>query len=164
MDIDWKALCFAGVLLLAPPLAGAHGDASLDKTAKGTAKAEQKAFGIAGDPKRVSRTITMDMADEMRFLPAILRVKRGDTVRFVVRNRGQVMHEMVIGTMEELTEHAALMRKFPEMEHDEPYMAHVHPGKTEEIVWNFNRSGEFNYACLIAGHFENGMVGKVIVK
>ena len=127
-------------------------------------KAEQKAFGIAGDRKRVTRTVTMEMSDAMRFVPASLEVKRGDTVRFVVRNRGKLMHELVIGTLDELKEHAALMKKFPEMEHDEPYMAHVQPGKTGEIVWLFNRAGEFSYACLVAGHFEAGMVGKLTVK
>jgi uncharacterized cupredoxin-like copper-binding protein len=71
---------------------------------------------------------------------------------------------MVIGTLAELQEHAALMKKFPDMEHDEPWMAHVKPGATQEIVWQFNRAGEFNYACLVAGHFEAGMVGKVIVR
>jgi uncharacterized cupredoxin-like copper-binding protein len=85
-------------------------------------------------------------------------------VRFVLHNKGKVLHEMVIGTMDELKEHAALMRKFPTMEHDAPYMAHVKPGATQEIVWQFNRPGEFNYACLVAGHFEAGMVGKVTVK
>jgi uncharacterized cupredoxin-like copper-binding protein len=56
------------------------------------------------------------------------------------------------------------MRKHPEMEHDEPYMAHVAPGKTERIVWQFTKPGEYYYGCLIPGHFEAGMVGKVIVK
>jgi uncharacterized cupredoxin-like copper-binding protein len=141
----------------------AHGGDQPSK-AKPVAKAEQKAFGVAGDRKRVSRTVTMELSDQMRFTPDTLEVKRGDTVRFIVRNRGKLMHEMVIGTMDELKEHAALMKKFPEMEHEEPYMAHVQPGKTEEIVWLFNRAGEFNYACLVAGHFEAGMVGKVTVK
>jgi uncharacterized cupredoxin-like copper-binding protein len=69
----------------------------------------------------------------------------------------------VIGTERELKEHAALMQKFPKMEHDEPYMAHVAPGRTGEIVWLFNRAGEFEFACLIPGHFEAGMVGKIKV-
>jgi uncharacterized cupredoxin-like copper-binding protein len=102
----------------------------------------------------------MDMSDEMRFFPAVLEVKRGDTVRFVLKNKGQVLHEMVIGTLDELKEHAELMKKFPDMEHDEPYMAHVKPGATQEIVWQFNRSGEFNYACLVASRFEGGMVSR----
>jgi uncharacterized cupredoxin-like copper-binding protein len=74
------------------------------------------------------------------------------------------MHEMVIGTRRELDKHAELMKEFPDMEHDEPYMAHVAPGEVGTIVWQFNRAGDFNYACLIPGHYEAGMVGKVEVR
>jgi uncharacterized cupredoxin-like copper-binding protein len=74
------------------------------------------------------------------------------------------MHEMVLGTLAELREHGELMKKFPDMEHDEPYMAHVKPGNTEDIVWQFTRPGEFYYACLIPGHFEAGMIGKIAVR
>ena len=73
------------------------------------------------------------------------------------------MHEFVLGTRKELEEHAELMKKFPDMEHDEPYMAHVAPGKTAEMIWHFNRVGEFEFACLLPGHFEAGMVGKIRV-
>jgi uncharacterized cupredoxin-like copper-binding protein len=142
----------------------AHGDShSGGKAKKAAAAPEQKPWGIAGDPKKVTRTIKMDMTDEMRYHPAAITVKQGETVRFELRNGGKTMHEMVLGTMDELKAHAELMKKFPTMEHDEPYMAHVQPGKTQTIVWNFNRPGEFNYACLIAGHFEAGMLGKVVV-
>jgi uncharacterized cupredoxin-like copper-binding protein len=124
---------------------------------------EEKSFGRAGDPGEVVRTLSIDMSDEMQFLPNGLRLKMGDTVKFEVRNTGKVMHELVLGTMEELKAHAELMRKHPGMEHDEPYMAHVAPGKTETIVWQFTRAGEFYYGCLIPGHFEAGMIGKVTV-
>src|SRR5690606_21400269 len=87
----------------------------------------------------------------------------GDTVRFVIRNRGRMLHEMVIGTPDELARHAALMAKFPGMEHDAPYMAHVDPGQSGDIVWHFNRSGRFEFACLIAGHYEAGMRGTLTV-
>ncbi len=73
------------------------------------------------------------------------------------------MHEFVIGTKAENDKHAEMMVKFPTMEHDEPYMAHVSPGKTGEIVWTFNRAGDFEFACLIAGHYQGGMVGKINV-
>jgi uncharacterized cupredoxin-like copper-binding protein len=73
------------------------------------------------------------------------------------------MHEMVIGIKKDLDEHAAMMVKFPDMEHEEPYMAHVGPGKTGEIIWTFNKPGTFDYVCLIAGHYQAGMVGKVTV-
>jgi len=124
---------------------------------------DEHAFGKQGDPKKVTRTIKVDMSDMMRFGPAEITVKEGDTVKFVVANKGKVMHEMVIGTMEELKAHGELMKKHPGMEHDEPYMSHVSPGKKEEMVWQFTKAGEFYYACLIPGHFEAGMVGKIKV-
>ncbi|MDP3606552.1 MAG: cupredoxin family protein, partial [Polaromonas sp.] len=88
---------------------------------------------------------------------------QGETIKFVIKNSGKIMHEMVLGTKKDLDEHAALMVKFPGMEHEEPYMAHVGPGKTGEIIWTFNKPGTFDYACLIAGHYQAGMVGKVTV-
>jgi uncharacterized cupredoxin-like copper-binding protein len=126
-------------------------------------KKEQKDWGISGDAKAVKRTITLSMTDNMRFTPDYVEVKQGETVKFVVKNSGNVLHELIIGTKKELDEHAALMMKFPNMEHDEPYMAHVAAGKTGEIVWNFNRAGDFEFACLIAGHYQAGMVGKIKV-
>ena len=90
-------------------------------------------------------------------------LKKGDTVRFDVRNVGALPHEMVLGTMDELKKHADLMKRHPGMEHDEPHMAHVAPGKQGEMGWQFTKAGEFFYGCLIPGHFEAGMVGKVTV-
>ncbi len=124
---------------------------------------EQKDWGIAGDTKAVKRVINIKMLDTMRFSPDKIEVKQGDTVKFLIKNTGVVMHEFVIGTKKENDEHAELMVKFPNMEHDAPYMAHVGPGKSGEIVWTFNKSGEFDFACLIAGHYQAGMVGKISV-
>ncbi len=124
---------------------------------------EQKDWGIAGDAKSVKRVITLTMGDNMRFSPDKLEFKKGETVRFIVKNDGKQLHEMVIGTKKELDAHAALMVKFPTMEHDEPYMAHVAAGKTQGLIWTFNRAGEFEFACLIAGHYQAGMVGKISV-
>jgi uncharacterized cupredoxin-like copper-binding protein len=124
---------------------------------------EEKTFGREGDPKKITRTIQVDMTDAMRYSPTQITVTRGDTVRFVVKNSGKVMHEMVLGTMAELKQHSELMKKHPGMEHAESYMAHVQPGKTEQMVWQFTQTGEFYYGCLVPGHFEAGMVGKIIV-
>ena len=141
----------------------AHGDSKGSGESAQPISAEEKAFGRAGDSGKVVRTINVDTRDEMKFLPNSLRVKRGDTVKFVVHNAGKVMHEMVLGTMEELKAHAEMMRKHPGMEHDEPYMAHVAPGNTETFIWQFTRAGEFYYGCLIPGHFEAGMMGRIEV-
>ena len=143
---------------------GAHGDAAPAAKQKRTGSPEQTAFGREGDTARATRTIKVDMNDTMRFSPDTIQIRRGSVVRFEVTNSGKVMHEMVLGTMKELKEHAELMRKHPGMEHDAPYMAHVAPGKTESIVWEFTKFGEFYYDCLIPGHFEAGMIGKIIVR
>ena len=141
----------------------AHGTAEQGAKAAKKISIEEKAFGREGDPKKVSKTIQVEMADTMRFTPDTLTVKAGDTVKFVVKNSGKQMHEMVLGTERELMEHAALMLKFPTMEHEEPYMAHVSSGKKEEIVWQFTKAGEYHFGCLIPGHFEAGMKGKISV-
>lgn len=155
----------AAVFIVLTALSGtvlAHGDsphaAKIDYS-----KAEEMPFGKAADPKKAKRTIRVDMSDQMRFTPAELKVRQGEVVRFVVANKGKVMHEMVLGTMEDLKKHAEMMRKHPGMEHDEPHMAHVQPGKSGEMGWQFTKAGEFYYGCLIPGHFEAGMIGKVTV-
>src|SRR5512138_2703270 len=124
---------------------------------------EQKDWGIAGDPKDVRRTIAVRMLDTMRFTPERIDVRLGETIRFDVRNTGQQLHEFVLGTKHENEKHAELMMKFPDMEHDEPYMAHVPPGRRGRIVWTFNRAGTFEFACLIAGHYQAGMRGVIAV-
>ena len=151
------------IALLGPCLALAHGDpyqpAKVDYS-----KAEEQPFGRAADPKRTSRTIRIEMSDAMRYSPAEITVRRGETVRFLLQNNGKLTHEFVLGTLPELQAHGELMQKFPDMEHDEPYMAHVAPGGTGELGWQFTRAGEFHYGCLLPGHFEAGMIGRVIVE
>lgn len=117
----------------------------------------------AGDPKNVTRTVTVDMNDTMRFSPASIAVKRGEVIRFVVNNSGKIKHEMVIGSASELREHAQQMAKFPEMEHAEPNQVTVAPRKTGSIVWQFDNIGKVEFACLQPGHFEAGMKGQVVV-
>ncbi|MGE4049755.1 MAG: plastocyanin/azurin family copper-binding protein [Piscinibacter sp.] len=143
-------------------IARAHGDQDHAKKA-GPVRKEQKDWGIAGEARAAKRTIEVRMGDDMRFTPDRIDVRRGETIRFRAQNTGKVMHEFVIGTKAENARHAELMIKFPNMEHDEPYMAHVPPGKTGEIVWTFNRAGTFEFACLIAGHYSAGMVGTINV-
>lgn len=124
---------------------------------------EQKDWGLAGDARAVRRTITIRMTDDMRFAPRHIKVREGETVRLRAENRGQVLHEIVIGTRAALDAHADMMARHPGMEHDEPHMAHVAPGKKGDIVWHFNRPGRFDFACLIPGHYQAGMTGTITV-
>ena len=141
----------------------AHGDKVHGRKSDQQKDEHASALGKPGDVKNVTRTVEVGMNDTMRFSPDKIAAKRGETIRFVVKNNGKVKHEMVLGTAKEIKEHAALMRKFPEMEHADPNQVSVDPGKTGELVWQFTQDGTFDFACLQPGHFEAGMVGKVNV-
>lgn len=159
--------CLALVATLASPAVLAHGDAHAhgahaSKPAAG--KPATTAFGRVGDSAKVSRTVTIEMSDQMRFSPDTLTVRRGQTLRLVVVNKGKLPHELVLGTPQEIQKHWEDMKRHPHMHHDEPHMVHVQPGKRGELIWQFTQAGEFQFACLLPGHFEAGMVGKVVVQ
>ena len=161
-------LCVTLAWTMPAALAASHGDdkshAHSRKAGKKVRAVTEKPYGRPGDARKVKRVITMDMSDAMRFFPENLTVKRGDTVRFRLRNSGQVPHEMVIGTMDELKKHAVLMKQHPHMDHDDPHGRHVRPGASASLVWQFTKPGEFYYACLVPGHLEAGMIGTIVVR
>ncbi len=119
--------------------------------------------GEPGKAAQATRTVNVDMTDNMRFTPSEISVKQGETVRIVVKNSGAVKHELVLGTPEELKEHYAMMLKMPGMEHADDNMVSVAPGKTGEIVWRFTKVGKVDFACLQPGHYDAGMKGLVNV-
>ena len=128
--------------------AGGHGEAAIGKP------------GVAS---RVTRTVVVDMTDDMRFHSSLITVKQGETIRFVARNNGKVKHEMVLGTEKDLKDHYKVMKKNPEMEHADANMVTVAPGKSGEIIWQFTKTGKVDFACLQPGHFDAGMKGLVKV-
>ena len=121
------------------------------------------AIGEAGEASQVTRTVEVEMRDSMQFVPSRIAVKLGETVRIVVKNTGQLTHEIVLGSEKDLKAHAELMKKFPEMEHAEPNMLTLAAGKSGELLWKFSRAGVVNFACLQPGHFDAGMKGQVRV-
>jgi uncharacterized cupredoxin-like copper-binding protein len=133
-------------------------------TAGALAHGDEEAFGREGDARHVTRTVRVEMSDEMRFEPSSIAVRKGETIRFVIHNGGAVPHEMVLGTRADLVKHAEMMKKFPGMVHEEPSMARVEPGRRGEIVWQFSKRGRFEFACLVPGHFDAGMVGSLDVR
>ena len=124
---------------------------------------DDSAIGQPGQAAKVNRTVRVDMADTMHFTPANIAVKQGETIRFVVKNSGQVKHEFVLGIEKELKEHYEQMKKFPQMEHADPNMVTVAPGQTGEVIWQFTKAGPVNFACLYPGHYDAGMKGLINV-
>lgn len=122
------------------------------------------AAGQAGNAAAVSRSISIGMRDAMRFSPSQLTVQQGQTVRLAVINEGQVRHELVLGSAAEIAQHRLAMERHPGMAHQAPYMVHVNPGRRAVLVWLFDRAGDFEFACLLPGHYEAGMRGGVTVR
>ena len=128
--------------------AGGHGEAAIGKP------------GVASN---VTRTVNIEMRDDMKFHTSVIDAKQGETIRFVAKNTGKVKHEMVLGTAKDLKDHYEVMKKNPEMEHADANMVTVAPGKSGEIIWQFTSTGKVDFACLQPGHYDAGMKGLVNV-
>jgi uncharacterized cupredoxin-like copper-binding protein len=128
---------------------------------------EHFSAGEPGDPKKPFRTVQVTMHEgdgTMSFSPAALEVKKGEQIKFVIANGGALAHEFILANEKDNLKHAELMKKYPDMEHDDPNGKTVQPNAKNEILWRFSKAGTFEYACLIPGHREAGMIGKVTVK
>ena len=156
-----KLLAIAWPWLLATQ-AIAHGSSTHE--AANSEEIIETAFGRTGNAAAATRKVEVIMSDQLRFEPAQISVRQGETVALIVKNKGNMLHELVLGTQEGLQEHAAMMKKFPHMEHDEPFIAHVPPGKTAHIIWQFDQAGTVHFGCLIPGHYEGGMAGAIAVE
>lgn len=123
--------------------------------------------GVPGDPKKPTRVVEVIMKEgqgTMEYVPNRIEVKRNEQIRFVLKNDGELTHEFMLASVEENAKHAALMQKYPDMEHDDPNAKTLQAKARSEILWRFSKKGEFEFACLIPGHREAGMHGTIIVK
>ena len=151
------ASLLAGTALAAPGHASGEGHAYGDATA----------YGKPGDPKKPARVVQVVLREDegkMLFLPDTFRFRKGEQVRFQLRNNGAIDHEFVIGTVEENLKHMKKMEKNPDMEHDDPNAKRLKPRATGEILWQFTRAGTFDVSCLIPGHRQAGMTGTIVVE
>ena len=133
---------------------------------RGTAH-EASAAGEPGNPRQPARTVDVvmsDGADGMHFSPDRVDVRQGEQVRFVIRNAGTLAHEFFLGGADENKRHAAMMAATPDMKQDDSNAKTVAPGETATVLWRFSRKGDFEFACLIPGHYEAGKHGTVAVK
>jgi uncharacterized cupredoxin-like copper-binding protein len=120
--------------------------------------------GNSKKPARIVQVVMREGDGKMMFIPDRLGIKRGEQVRFILRNNGELEHEFVLATTKENVKHAEEMKKNPDMEHDDPNAKRVKSKKSDEMVWRFTKVGTFEFGCLIPGHREAGMVGTIIVK
>jgi uncharacterized cupredoxin-like copper-binding protein len=159
MKLVKRSAISLGAMLALSSLAFAHDDHIGHTLHHG----DSYSAGEAGDPNQPARTVEVEMR-EMEYLPPKIEVKRGEQIRFVIRNTGTEAHEFLLATTAENLKHEAAMRKNPTMEHDEPNGLRIAAKQSGEILWKFSKPGTFEYACLIPDHREYGMTGRVVVK
>ena len=148
------ALTVGSIAALAAPGAPGHGHATFSA-------------GEPGNPKKPSRVVQITMREgdgKMMYIPEKIDVRKGEQIKFVIRNNGALDHEFILASTDENLKHAEQMKKNPEMEHDDPNAKRLAPKQAKEIVWKFTKSGTFEFGCLIPGHREAGMTGFVTVK
>jgi uncharacterized cupredoxin-like copper-binding protein len=143
--------------------AGGHDEMHKSHGMEGMSHGGHATAGNTGDSAKVSRTLEVTMGDDMRFRPGLIQVKAGETVHINVHNTGKVRHEMVLGSLTELKEHAAMMRAQTTMKHADPNSVSLGAGQRGSIVWQFDKQGTVDFACLLPGHHEAGMAGKILV-
>lgn len=159
-----RSILFSTLVL---SLAALAGPVSAGPGASGHSHDTHFSAGEPGDPKKPARIVQVtanEGSGKMMFIPDRVEIRRGEQIKFILRNNGELDHEFVLATTAENVKHAEEMKKNPEMEHDDPNAKRLAPKKTSEIVWKFSKAGEFEFGCLIPGHREAGMTGAIVVK
>jgi uncharacterized cupredoxin-like copper-binding protein len=131
------------------------------------AQEKTKAIGEPGDPNHISRIVEIIAVDN-RFKPDEIKVKQGETIKFLITNLGEKKHEMMIGTAEEIDRHAKMLKTHSDHAHpDQPDMVSIESGHTGKLVWHFTKAGVVDFACPLPGHFKGmnfpGMKGTITV-
>ena len=160
MKSDRLLMLFAAVLAL-------YGTGLVPLTPLAAHEGAHFSAGQPGDPRKPFRVVEVSMSEgsgTMSYSPSTLNVKKGEQIKFIVTNNGALTHEFILADTRANLKHAALMQKYPDMEHDDPNGKTLQPNGKVEILWRFNKSGTFEFACLIPGHREAGMLGHVTVK
>ena len=121
------------------------------------------AAGEPGKASEVSRTIRIIAMDSMRYDQDKIKVKAGETIRFIVANTGKLRHEFSIGDAKEQKQHAKMMKAMPNMQHKDPNTISLAPNEKSEIIWKFSKTDNIEIACHVPGHYEAGMKANVMV-
>jgi uncharacterized cupredoxin-like copper-binding protein len=156
----------SAVLLAATAAAAIFGGAAVAGPGATGHSHQTFAAGEPGDPNKPARSVEVIMQEgdgKMLFVPDRIGVKRGEQIRFVLKNAGELDHEFMLDTEAHNKKHAEAMLKNPEMEHDDPNGKQLKSKANTELLWRFTKAGTFEFACLHPGHYDGGMKGTVVV-
>ncbi len=161
------ALLAGAVFLAVIGIAAGVGSAAASPGAEKHTESKDLAVGVPGSISDAQRTVSIAMIEtsggDMLFKPRRVEVQKGETMRFIIINMGEIDHEFVLNDRRGMALHKELMEELTEMGHDDPNAVRLVPGEAGEIIWKFTNSGQFEFACLIPGHYESGMKGDISV-
>jgi uncharacterized cupredoxin-like copper-binding protein len=160
----------AGTVAVLAGFAAAHAGPTGQGTKHGH-RSPATVYGQPGKASEVDRTVNV-LATDMKFDIRSLRVKTGETIRFIVANKEDDEHDFTLGDTATQKGHREEMAKMMEghngmtagmVRHDDPNAVFLKPGATKELIWKFSRAGSFEFACNVPGHYEAGMKGTIMV-
>ncbi len=131
------------------------------------------AGGMPGKESEINRTIEIIATDDLKFSQPSLDVKDGETIKFVLINKGETAHDFTIGTPEIQVAHQKEMSKMMEamdsheghkMEHNDPNALFLNPGEKKELIWKFKKTAKLEFGCNVPGHYQAGMKGDIKFK
>ena len=145
--------------------------------------ASMNMIGEKGNSADVSKVITVKMYDNY-YEPSKFEIKKNQTIKFIVYNYGEFVHEFNIATkkmhlkhqpeMMKMVENEILLanridkKKMKELSKKDHSMSHSHsnsvllePNQRGEIIWKFNTDAELEAACNVPGHYQSGMIAKI---
>ena len=142
-----------------------------------------KMIGKIGKLSEVNKTIEIKMYDNY-FEPKEIKIKKNETVRFLITNYGELVHEFNIATREmhlnhqdemmKMMEYGILLgdkidkQKMKELSKKDHSLAHSHknslllePNQSGELIWKFSKDIVLEAACNVPGHYDSGMITKI---
>ena len=142
-----------------------------------------KVIGVKGNEGDVDRIIKVSMYDNY-YQPNKFKVNKNETIKFIVSNKGKLVHEFNIASKEMHLKHQPEMmkmveneilladkidkKKMKEISKKDHLMAHKHsnsvllsPGESADLIWKFTNTIDIEAACNVPGHYELGMIAKI---
>lgn len=166
MSAGWRSIAACAVLAMISGFAMAHGEhGPVDKNIRveNPIEAVGTPFGRMGSSREISRTVEIEMADNL-ISPSNISVEKGETIRFLIRNSSSEAHAFMLGTIADIDDRISEVMSGEVTVEDGMSSRRVAPGRSIELVWEFTTAGLFEMACLIPGHADSGARGRISVK
>lgn len=125
-------------------------------------------YGSPAPATKADRTVAVNILPSLRYDPAALSVRPGETVVFKVTNEATAVHEFVLGDTKVQGDYQKMMAGMgsaPMTMRDQANVVDVQPGQTKQLAWTFPTSskGSVIYGSHQPGDYAHGLKGIITV-